>query len=473
MRTSFPKIDLESTICAIATPPGQGGLGIVRVSGPVAISLVDRLFQGRKPLAGQAGFTVQHGFLRDRKTGESIDEVLVTVFRAPHSYTGEDLVEVSTHGGGVVLSRVIAALTADGANPAAPGEFTLRAFLNGRIDLTQAEAVGDLITAKTETSANAAMALLRGELQARISRARESLIAVLARVEIGIDFSDEDLPVQEADDLIERLQDAADQVTRLLEGYRRGRILRDGFTVVLAGPANVGKSTLFNRLTQDDRAIVTDIPGTTRDILREYINLDGWPVCLVDTAGLRESLDLVESIGIGKTAEALIRADGILWMIDANLEYEDQKPPMEVIAGSIPYLVVANKIDKHPTTDPRGDSTGEWSLAKGRAGLSPIPLSAKDGTGMDRLLAEIRGWIAGADKSRSAETVAINDRHRAALLRGQESLNRAIDALRGNRDLEIVAFETKSASATLGEITGETTTEEILGEIFGSFCVGK
>jgi tRNA modification GTPase len=322
---------LESTIAAIATPIGRGGLGIVRVSGPEAIRLGDLVFRATRDLklSDQAGFTVHHGRAVDPSNGQVLDEVLATMFRAPHSYSGEDLVEISTHGGPVVMRRILASLLNSGAQMAQPGEFTLRAFLNGRIDLTEAEAVADLIDAKTEEAADAALEQLQGSLHEEVIALRAELVAALARLEMGIDFTEEDLPQEEIDSVVERLETIGDRIEHLLAGYKRGRLLRDGFVVVLAGPPNVGKSTLFNLLAQDERAIVTDIPGTTRDILREYINLEGWPVCLIDTAGIREATDLVERIGVERSQGAIQKADGAIWLVDAGLDWFAQKPPAD------------------------------------------------------------------------------------------------------------------------------------------------
>jgi len=293
---------------------------------------------------------------------------------------------------------------------------------------------------------------------------------------MGIDFTEEDLPVQETSSLAARLENLKSELGALLTGYTRGRILRDGFQVVLAGPPNVGKSTLFNCLAQDDRAIVTDIPGTTRDILREYINLNGWPVCILDTAGLRDSLDTVERIGIGKTSEAIVQADGVIWIVDATRMLEDQLPPLAVTTDSTPYLIVVNKVDtlsNTAETDTILDRVGR-SLAMRSVGLAPVlPISAKTGQGVEEMLRIITGWISTADTGTREGVIAINARHRTALTNARASVERALSALTAGAELEIVAFEAKTASTSLGEIIGETTTDEILGEIFANFCVGK
>ena len=466
---------LVSTIAAIATPIGRGGLGIVRLSGPEAIKLADLIFRATAglKLIEEPGFTVHHGHAVDCTTGQVLDEVLATVFRAPHSYTGEDLVEFSTHGGPVVMRRILASLLNCGAQMAQPGEFTLRAFLNGRIDLTEAEAVADLIDAKTEEAAAAAVEQLQGSLHEEVIALRAELVAALARLEMGIDFTEEDLPQAEIDSVVARLGLVGERIDHLLAGYRRGRLLRDGFVIVLAGPTNVGKSTLFNRLAQDERAIVTDIPGTTRDILREYINLDGWPVCLVDTAGIREATDLVEKIGVERSQGAIQKADGAIWLVDAGLEWFAQKPPAEFGELPVPWLIAVNKLDS--LLDPYAPVL---EIATHHAPtFKPIPtvvgISAKTGLGIEQLIDVIKGWISEQGAATETARITINDRHRAALLRAKESLAQSLHAIRDDGAPELAAFDCRNAAVALGEIIGETTTEDVLAEIFAKFCVGK
>ncbi len=466
---------LESTIAAIATPIGRGGLGIVRLSGPEAIRLGDVVFHATKglKLSDQAGFTVHHGRAVDPANGQVLDEVLATLFRAPHSYSGEDLVEISTHGGPVVMRRILASFLNCGAQMAQPGEFTLRAFLNGRIDLTEAEAVADLIDAKTEEAADAAIEQLQGSLHEEVIALRAELVAALARLEMGIDFTEEDLPQEEIDSVIERLTIVGERIDHLLAGYKRGRLLRDGFVVVLAGPPNVGKSTLFNLLAQDERAIVTDIPGTTRDILREYINLEGWPVCLIDTAGIREATDLVEKIGVERSQGAIQKADGAIWLIDASFDWFAQKPPAEFGEFAVPWLIAVNKLDQLLDA-----AAPVLEIATHHAPtFKPIPtvvgISAKTGLGIDQLIEVIKGWISEHGATEQSARITINDRHRAALVRAKESLGQSLRAIRDDGAPELAAFDCRNAAVVLGEIIGETTTEDVLAEIFAKFCVGK
>jgi len=468
--------DLTSTICAIATPIGRGGLGIVRLSGVSAIEIADRVFRGsdRIRLNQASGYTVHYGHAHDPEDGTAIDEVLATVFRAPHSYTGEDMVEFSTHGGPVVMRRILGVMMTEGAQMAQPGEFTMRAFLNGRIDLTEAEAVTDLIDAKTDEAAAAALAQLQGVLHEEVIALRAELVAALARLEMGIDFTEEDLPPEELATVVNRLRRVEERIDHLLLGYQRGRVLRDGFVVVLAGPPNVGKSTLFNRLAQDERAIVTDIPGTTRDVLREYINLDGWPLCLVDTAGIREATDLVEKIGIERSEGAIRAADGAIWLIDGDLDWEVQKPPEAFRElAQLPWLIAVNKLDQ--ITDPKaavGDVASQHAPTF-KTIPSVVGISALTGEGVDALVNVIKGWIADCGAADQSAQIAINDRHRTALIRAKDSAAQALQAIVADHAPELAAFEARNAAVALGEIIGETTTEDILSEVFANFCIGK
>lgn len=467
--------DLESTIVAIATPIGRGGLGVVRLSGPRAIEIADLIFRSSQEsdLKTVAGYTVRHGHAFDPRDSSVIDEVLATVFRAPRSYTGEDIVEFSTHGGPVVMRRLLATLIAQGAEMAQPGEFTLRAFLNGRIDLTEAEAVADLIDAKTSEAANAAIAQLQGSLHEEIVNLRADLIAALARLEMGIDFTEEDLPQEEIDSVMERLGRVENRIEHLLLGYQRGRVLRDGFVVVLAGPPNVGKSTLFNRLAQDERAIVTEIPGTTRDVLREYIDLDGWPLCLVDTAGIREATDLVERIGVERSESAIRTADGAVWLIDGNGDWFEQKPPDAFRELPVPWMIAVNKLDQ--VSDPAATVADIAAHHAPTFAKTPsvVGLSAKSGAGLDSLIAVVKTWIMELGMSDQSARITINDRHRAVLLRAKDCVRQSLHAIREDRAPELAAFETRNAAVALGEIIGETTTEDILSEVFANFCIGK
>jgi len=472
MSPSSAHVDLTQTVCAVATPPGRGGVGIVRLSGPRAIEIADRVFRGRSKLRDQAGYTVRYGFTVDPSTGIEIDEVLVTVFRSPKSFTGEDLVELSAHGGQLVLGRIVDALIGNGAVPAQPGEFTLRAFLNGRIDLTEAEAVADLIAAKTEESAAAALRQLKGHLRDEIRSLRAHLLAILVQLEVGIDFTEEDVDPKVLDGLRAGLLEIKGNVDHLLKGYQRGKVLRDGFTVVLAGPPNSGKSTLFNYLAHDERAIVTDIPGTTRDILREYINLNGWPVCIVDTAGMREAKDAVERIGVERAAQAIDGADAVVWVIDGKGDWKNQISPPNLAPKGIPVAVCYNKFDALSPKSELFQILGTLPLAPDDE-MPVMAISARTGYRIDDLLKLLGVWVQRVGAGSSSSGTVINDRHRLALEAAAESIQSAIDAVSRGAGPELVAFDTKNAAVALGEIIGVTTTDDVLEEIFSNFCIGK
>ncbi|GAB4324777.1 MAG: tRNA uridine-5-carboxymethylaminomethyl(34) synthesis GTPase MnmE [Candidatus Zixiibacteriota bacterium] len=472
--TRLPKVDLQQTICAIATPRGRGGLGVIRLSGPRAIEIADSMFKGRSRLSDADGYTVHHGMAVDPASGSEIDEVIVTLFRSPKSFSGEDLVEFSAHGGPVILDRLLQIMAVNGAVLAAPGEFTLRAFLNGRIDLTKAEAVADLIAAKTDESAAAALKQLKGQLFGEIDELRSQLLSVLARLEIDVDFTEEDIDASEVSNLTGQIASLSTKIDQLLAGFQRGRILRDGFTVVLAGPPNAGKSTLFNRLARDERAIVTEIPGTTRDILREYINLNGWPVCIVDTAGMRETIDIVERIGVERSTAAVGSADAVIWLIDPTADLQTQLPVKEILEADIPAIICVNKSDLDQQAATR--LTEIQAVIGGRKTIGEtafMALSAKTGDGIEPLLDTVSGWISRLGIDRHEAEIAINERHRAALVRAKSSMAAALATLQTGGESELVAFDVQAAAAALGEIIGETTTDQILGEIFGNFCIGK
>ena len=475
MTQPYPKIDLNQTICAIATPRGRGGLGVIRLSGPEAIIIADRVFRGHKALNDEPGYTVHHGMIVSPESGDELDEVVLTLFRKPKSFSGEDLVEISVHGGTTVIDRILALLTVNGAILAAPGEFTLRAFLNGRIDLTKAEAVADIINAKTEESADAALKQLQGNLFTEIQAMRTDLLAMLSRLEIDIDFTEEDIDPSVKAESAKRLAGLSERIHQLHDSYRLGHILRDGFTIVLAGPPNAGKSTLFNRLARDERAIVTEIPGTTRDVLREFINLDGYPVCLVDTAGIRETVDLVEKIGVERSAQAVGGADGLIWLVDLTADLSAQNPDPKLLRTDLPMMICFNKMDR--------SNAGEASIAWFTSETSKhdervkrfdqVTISAKTGEGVEALLTMIRSWIHDTGIDRHEGEFTINERHRAALESAGKAIDAARQALEGGSETELVVFDIKNAATALAEIIGETTTEEILGEIFGNFCIGK
>lgn len=454
----------EDTIAAIATPVGEGGIGIVRLSGGKALAIAAELFVSStgKDLR-MSRRQVFHGELRD-DTGETVDEVLVHIMRAPHSYTREDVVEINCHGGPAPLSAVLLLVLGRGARLAEPGEFTRRAFLNGRIDLVQAEAVIDRIRARTRAGLRAAAAAAHGALSRELHALRESLAQVLARVEAAVDFPDEDVPELITPALRDELVAVRRRMQELLDTSGAGRLYREGAQVVLAGRPNVGKSSLFNALLRDARAIVTAIPGTTRDLLEETITLSGVPVRLTDVAGLRTAQDEVEQIGVDRARQALKTADAVVLVVDAAAppDAEDERLAEELRAQECPVVLAINKIDV-------AESVEAPSWARGLAAVCPV--SALTGDGLHALEHEL-GRLLLHDASVDPGQALLTRAHQ------QDSLQKAVDAVdQGLANFaaspEFLSVDLRDALHALGQITGETTPDEVLGRIFASFCIGK
>ena len=439
----------SDTIAALATPAGAGALAVVRISGPGALAIAGRVFRGRRSLSESAPGCVQRG--RVEQDGGVLDEVLLTVFRAPRSYTGEDLVEISGHGGSVVAAAVLRAVLAAGAHPAPPGEFTRRAFLNGKMDLTQAEAVMDLIAARGEASARAAAGQLEGRLGRAVEELRGDALTAVAHLEAFIDFPEEGIDAEGGKVLLERVDRLHDAVARLLSTADEGRMLREGVRLVIHGEPNAGKSSLLNLLVGYDRAMVSEIPGTTRDTIEESLTLCGIPFRVIDTAGLRESSDPLELEGMRRTRAELEQADVSLRVVDLTAQAEAARPAAREIR-------VLNKIDLRP----------EWV-----PGADEVAMCCLDGRGLEDLVAAV---IARTDLSaldRCGEVIAVNERHRHCLSAAQNYLREARQSLQRADPPELTAVELRSALAAIGEITGAVDTEDVLDKIFGSFCIGK
>jgi tRNA modification GTPase len=437
------------TIAALATPFGAGAVALVRMSGPRAVELAGGVFRGRRPVAEiPSGRVVQGRIERD---GVVLDEVLLTVFRAPRSYTGEDVVEISGHGGVVVAQSVLAAVFAAGARPAAPGEFTQRSFLNGKMDLTQAEAVMDLINARGEAAARAAAGQLEGRLGRVVERLREELLTAVAHLEAFIDFPEEGIDPESGKALLKRVDDLSSAVGRLLSTADEGRMLREGVRLVIHGEPNAGKSSLLNLLVGYDRAMVSDIPGTTRDTIEENLTLRGIPFRVVDTAGLRESEDPLEIEGMRRTRSHLEQADVLVRVVDAAAERGDLQPVGREV-------LVLNKIDLCPER-----TTGAGAIA----------MCCLDGRGLESLVEAVIARTDLASLGRFEETVAVNARHQQCLRTAADYLAEARRSLERGDAPELTALELRSALAAVGEITGAIDTEEVLGKIFSTFCIGK
>jgi tRNA modification GTPase len=456
---------LEDTIAAIATPIGEGGLAVIRISGAQALAVADRIFApvGKtsvKPSAATS-HTIQFG--RVVRDGKTIDEVLVGVMRAPRTFTREHVVEITCHGGILPAKAVLDATLASGARLAEPGEFTRRAFLNGRIDLAQAEAVVDLIHSRTELALRAANEQLAGKLSQRINQLRDDMLKTLAHVEAYIDFPEEDIAEETKDQLLGRLERGVAFMDELLRTANEGQILRKGIRGAIIGRPNAGKSSLLNRLLGHERAIVSPIPGTTRDTIEETSNIRGLPVIFIDTAGLREGKDEIEVEGIRRSHETLRNAEFILQVIDASEPLSDADLAYLEEFSKQKRIVVCNKVDL-----PR-----KFSPPKNHDGASVVEVSCKTGAGIESLKDAIKNLVWSGEINTEMLQVAINSRHQDALNRAHSATSHTIDALRAGSTLELAAMDLRIAVNAVGEIVGKTTTEDLLDTIFSQFCIGK
>ena len=454
----------DDTIAAISTPLGEGGLAVVRVSGTAALAMVDRCFMpagqtSAKP-SQAATHTLHLGQIRSR--GQLVDEVLVGVMRAPRTYTREDVVEISCHGGLLPAKLVLEAVLAAGARLAQPGEFTQRAFLNGRLDLAQAEAVADVIHARTGLALAAAEQQLAGSLSRRVNRLRDDLLGVLAHVEAHLDFPEEDIAPDTQTRLLERMRAGAAFMDELLRTASDGQILRHGVRAAIVGRPNVGKSSLLNQLLGRDRAIVSPLPGTTRDTIEETASVHGIPVRFVDTAGLRTSGDLVEQEGVRRSEAAARQAELVLHVLDASAPWQIEDAALLAAFGGTKRLLVLNKCDLPVRLELPSE------LAAGA-----VQISCLTGAGFDELKSAIRGKVWAGETGAEMLEVMINARHQDALRRAREALARATSALQEGLTLELAASDLRIAVNAVGEVVGQTATEDLLDRIFGEFCIGK
>ena len=471
---------LEDTICAIATPVGEGGIGIVRLSGPQALLVASQVVRLRSglPLSSVLSHTLHLADLvipamanqRNLRQGHKeapvsglLDEALVVYMKGPRSFTAEDVVEIQSHGGALVLGMVCKVCLESGARMAEPGEFTKRAFLNGRLDLTQAEAVLDTIRATSSVGLNIAQRQLRGDLGREVEQARSSLLTVLAHVEAGIDFVDEDIAFLQRDELLRIVSEAFGVVQKLEATAQEGRILREGARVVILGRPNVGKSSLLNRLLREERAIVTAIPGTTRDVIEESIDLDGVMIRLIDTAGVRQTVDIVEQEGIKRTRATQDEADLLLLVLDVSALLTSDDQDLLRMVRDRRHVVLLNKADLAGTVEP------DAALA----GHPVYPISAKTGLGIETVKLALRAQLVSGGVEAAESVTVTNVRHRDALRRAGESLGQALESVQSGMAGELVSIDVRAAADALGEITGAITTDEILGRIFSEFCIGK
>jgi len=456
------------TIAAVATSPGVGGVGIIRISGSEALPILRRLFRSHSGRTHFESHKLYYGTIHER-SGQTLDEVLAVFMRAPATYTREDVVEIQSHGSWLVLQTVLQEVYVAGARPAEPGEFTKRAFLGGRIDLTQAEAVVDLLQAKTQGGMRLAVEQLQGELMEEIEALRDALVRILAVIEVAIDFPDDDVEILDRSQLQEQLRrDVTRPLERLLRCADQGRIIREGIHVVLAGRPNVGKSSLLNGLLREERALVTHIPGTTRDTIEEMISIRGIPVHLVDTAGIRAHDDVVEELGIKRAQRKFAEADLVLFLLDVAEGFTSQDQALYEDIRHRNHMVVFNKIDlvKKEELD---------NLAKKLKGSpEPVLISARKGQGLDTLQNAIYDQVVGGgDGIQEQPSCAPNVRHKAILTSVAESVRRLDDGLRMGDAADLLAVELQGALAALSDIVGLTTPDDVLEVIFSEFCIGK
>ena len=452
-----------STICALATAPG-GALGIIRISGPKTLEILSRVFT--KNLTEADGNTIHYGHIKDGEV--VVDEVLVSIFRAPHSYTGEESAEISCHGSRYILNKVLALLIENGCRQAGPGEFTQRAYLNGKMDLSQAEAVADLIASSNKATHQIAMSQLRGHFSSQLAMLREQLLKLTSLLELELDFSDhEDLEFADRSELLELTKTIDNHITRLARSFETGQALKQGIPVAIVGKTNVGKSTLLNALLKDDRAIVSDIHGTTRDTIEDTIDINGVTFRFIDTAGIRQTSDEVEQIGIERTYAAIEKARIVLWLIDTDPSAEEVQEMQErCIDKSL--IIIINKIDKQTDI-----SIKELSARLSALRLQFLSISAKFGTNLGDLESAIY-QATDIPSIQENDIIVSNARHYDALTRAHDHIQRVIDGLQIQLSGDLLSEDLRLALDTLAEITGgQITPNEVLGNIFTHFCVGK
>ncbi|MGQ8947263.1 tRNA uridine-5-carboxymethylaminomethyl(34) synthesis GTPase MnmE [Bacillus altitudinis] len=457
------------TIAAISTPMGEGAIAIIRLSGPDAVQIADRMYKGpkEKKLVSVDSHTIHYGHIVDSSTEQVIEEVMVSVLRAPKTFTREDVIEINCHGGIVTVNKVLQLALKEGARLAEPGEFTKRAFLNGRIDLSQAEAVMDLIRAKTDRAMNVAITQMEGRLSGLIKRLRGEILETLAHVEVNIDYPEYD-DVEEMTHrvLVEKATSVKKEIESLLTTSQQGKILREGLSTVIIGRPNVGKSSLLNSLVQETKAIVTDIPGTTRDVIEEYVNVRGVPLRLVDTAGIRETEDIVERIGVERSRQVLKEADLILLVLNYSEELSEEDIKLFEAVSGMDIIVIVNKTD----LEPKLDVEKVKELAKDRPVVTTSLLQEK---GIDELKMAIQSLFFTGSIESGDLTYVSNTRHIALLQEAKQSIEDALEGIEMDVPIDIVQIDLTRCWEQLGEIIGDAVHESLIDQLFSQFCLGK
>jgi len=457
-------------ICAISTPQGNGAIAIIRLSGNEALALCDKVFKSpnkNKELTEQLANTLHFGSIVDNN--KIIDEVVVSIFKGPHSYTGENVVEISCHGSVYVQQQILQLLIKKGARLAKPGEFTLRAFINGKMDLSQAEAVADLIASSSAASHKVAVQQMRGGFSSEIANLRDRLLNFISLLELELDFSEEDVEFADRKQLKDLLNNIQNLIHKLLKSFDLGNVIKNGIPVAIVGHTNVGKSTLLNRILNEEKAIVSEIAGTTRDAIEDVINIEGVSFRFIDTAGIRETEDTIESIGIERTYDRILKASIVLLLVDATEGLDEIKKAIKTVknktsGGDKKLIVVINKIDKANNVFDIQNLLNEQDVI--------LKISAKTGENIDQLVNELLS-VVNLNALNNNEVIITNVRHYEALEKASEALQRAIDGLNSGITGDFLAQDIRETLHYLGEITGEITTDEVLGNIFKNFCIGK
>lgn len=459
---------LDDTIAAIATAPGEAGIGIVRISGEKSIEIADKIFKSKenKRLSRYKPRRITYGYIIDPNKKEKIDEVLVSYMKSPSTYTREDTVEINCHGGMISVKKILELVLQSGARIADPGEFTKRAFLNGRIDLAQAEAIMDLVSAKTEKGFDVALNQLEGFLSKEVSEIRKRLLEMLAHIEVSIDFAEEDIDEITLNTLLESSSEIEKNIQKLLDTSHTGKIIREGLSTVIVGKPNVGKSSLLNALIRESRAIVTDVPGTTRDIIEEHFSIKGIPLRLIDTAGIRETEDIVERIGVERSKELFNLADLIIVVLDASGDLTKEDLEIMDLIGSKKALIIINKTDlpQKLNVDEVKDIIKDKDI---------IEISILENIGIEKIEDALVNMVYQGEVKAKDSMLVTNVRHKNALERALKSIKDGIKAIKEQLPLDFIEVDIRDTWEALGEITGDTVGEDLLDHIFENFCIGK
>ncbi len=457
----------EDTIAALSTPYGTGGIGVIRISGENAFSTAAKIFKTSKAMEKISSHTVTYGKIFDQESKDVIDEVLLLKMCKPNTFTREDVIEIHCHGGIVVINRILELIFKNRVRPAEPGEFTKRAFLNGRIDLSQAEAIIDLINSKTVESSKAAVSHLEGRLSSRLKTIRETLVGLLAHIEVTVDYPEHDIEEITGEKVLENLINIKDELHTLAGTFARGKILREGLNIVIAGKPNVGKSSLLNQLSGSTKAIVTDIPGTTRDIIEEYVNIKGIPAKITDTAGIRSTQDIVEKIGVNKAYEAVKQADLTIVVLSAETGIEEEDIKILNLIKNKKALILINKTD---LANKEQVNEIKRQLEEYNIVLNASVINARGIEELETTISElfIKGRISGND-----EVLLTNSRHKYLVDRAIEDIQQALNSFKTGMPLDMVTIDIKSCADNIGQITGESIAEAVMHDIFSRFCIGK